>query len=112
MFWTVFTFELAYWFKRPLTLLFFARRELGQGKVPPAQQFLFGGLYQMKMEYTGAQKVQVGDRMTESDKVTCSIKGPSSDFQFEAFFARDAARTPLIIRVPLTSGRFSMELVR
>jgi len=23
MFWTVFTFELAYWFKRPLTLLFF-----------------------------------------------------------------------------------------
>ena len=24
MFWTVFTFELAYWFKRPLTLLFFA----------------------------------------------------------------------------------------
>ena len=24
MFWTVFKFELAYWFKRPLTLLFFA----------------------------------------------------------------------------------------
>src|SRR4051794_2472326 len=23
MFWTVFTFEVAYWFKRPLTLLFF-----------------------------------------------------------------------------------------
>src|SRR5262252_10986395 len=24
MFWPIFTFELAYWFKRPLTLLFFA----------------------------------------------------------------------------------------
>ena len=24
MFWTVFTFEIAYWFRRPLTMLFFA----------------------------------------------------------------------------------------
>jgi hypothetical protein len=28
------------------------------------------------------------------------------------FFARDAARTPLVIRVPLSAGTFSMELVR
>jgi hypothetical protein len=28
------------------------------------------------------------------------------------FFARDAARTPLVIRVPLSVGTFSMELVR
>jgi hypothetical protein len=98
--------------KDALTLLFFARRELGQGKVPPSQQFLFGGLYQMTMTYSGAQKIQVGEQLTDSDKVVCTIKGPASDFQFEAFYARDAARTPLVIRVPLSSGRFSMELVR
>jgi hypothetical protein len=28
------------------------------------------------------------------------------------FFARDAARTPLIIRVPLSLGTFSLELAR
>jgi hypothetical protein len=98
--------------KDALALLFFARRELGQGKVPSAQEFLFGGLYQMSMQYSGAQKIQVGEQLTDSDKVVCTIKGPASDFQFEAFYARDAARTPLVIRVPLTSGRFSMELVR
>jgi len=98
--------------KDALALLFYARRELGQGKVPPAGQFLFGGLYQMSMQYSGAQKVQVGEQLTDSDKVVCTIKGPASDFQFEAYYARDPARTPLVIRVPLSSGRFSMELVR
>ena len=98
--------------KDALTLLYFARRELGQGRVPATQQFLFGGLYQMRMEYAGAQKIAVGDELTDSDRVNCTIKGPSSEFQFEAFFARDAARTPLVIRVPLSNGRFSMELVR
>ena len=95
-----------------LALLYFTRRELGQGKVPPAQQFLFGGLYQIRTEYGGAQKIQVGEKLNDSDKVLCTVKGPSSDFQFEAFYARDPARTPLVIRVPLSSGRFSMELVR
>ncbi len=98
--------------KDALALLYFARRELGQGRVPAAQQFLFGGLYQARLEYAGAQKIPVAEHPTDSDKVNCIIKGPSSEIQFEAFFARDAARTPLVIRVPLAGGRFSMELVR
>jgi hypothetical protein len=40
------------------------------------------------------------------------VKGPKSSFAFEMFFARDAARTPLLVRVPLSAGSFSMELVR
>jgi hypothetical protein len=32
--------------------------------------------------------------------------------QFEVYFARNPARTPLLFRVPLALGRFSMELVR
>jgi hypothetical protein len=40
------------------------------------------------------------------------VTGPKSSFSLETFFARDAARTPLLIRVPLSAGTFSMELVR
>ena len=56
-----------------LALLYFARRELGQGKVPPPQRFLFGGLYEMRMDYGGAQKIQVGDQLNDADKVTCTV---------------------------------------
>ncbi len=31
--------------KDALTLLYYARRELGQGRVPPAQRILLGGIY-------------------------------------------------------------------
>ena len=98
--------------KDALTLLFYARRELGQGRVPPAQQVLFGGLYQATLQYAGPQVIQIGDKPVQSDKVLCSLKGPSSNPQFEIYFARDAARTPLSFSVPLSMGKFSMELVR
>jgi hypothetical protein len=41
-----------------------------------------------------------------------SVKGPKSDFTVEVFYARDAARTPLLIRIPQPVGTLSMELVR
>jgi hypothetical protein len=40
------------------------------------------------------------------------MTGPTSTIKFEMYFARDAARTPLLIRVPLQMGSFAMELVR
>ena len=48
----------------------------------------------------------------EADRLTASLKGPSSDINFEVFFLKDAARTPALVRVPLAMGTFSMELVR
>jgi hypothetical protein len=98
--------------KDALTLLFYARRELGQGRVPPAQQTLFGGLYDVRLDYAGAQTIQVADKPALSDKIVCTLKGVSSNVQFEIYFARDPAPTPLLFRVPLALGRFSMELVR
>jgi hypothetical protein len=98
--------------KDALTFLFFARRELGQGRVPPAQSILMGGLYQVRLDYAGAQSVQVNDRPEPSDKVVCTVKAASSEFRFEMYFARDAARTPLLIKVPFAMGTFSMELMR
>jgi hypothetical protein len=98
--------------KDALTLLFYTRRELGQGRVPPAQQTLFGSLYEVRLDYVGAQTIQVADKPVQSDKVVCNLKGVSSNVQFEIYFARDPARTPLLVKVPLAIGKFSMELVR
>lgn len=98
--------------KDALTLLFYVRREMGQGRVPPAQSVLFGGLYQARLTYGGAQVIQVAEKPVQTDKVVCTLKGPASNVEFEIYFDRDPARTPLLFKVPLPLGKFSMELVR
>jgi hypothetical protein len=91
---------------------YFARREMGQGRVAPADKIYLGSAYSVRMEYTGAMTVPVADKPTVTDHVLVYLKGPKADFNFEIFFARDAARTPLVIRIPMSMGTFSMELVR
>jgi hypothetical protein len=98
--------------KDALTYLFYSRRELGQGRVPAAQQILFGGLYEIRVDYTGAPMIAVGENQVQSDKVTCTIKAGSSEYKIDMYFARDPARTPLLVTTPLTMGKFSMELIR
>ena len=98
--------------KDALTFLFFLRRELGQGRVPPPQQILFGNLYSATLEYVGAPMIRVAGKPEQSDKLICTMTGPASTLKFEVYFARDAARTPLLFKVPLQMGLFSMELVR
>ena len=95
-----------------LTFLYFARRELGQGRVPPPEDVVFGAKYQVRLEYTGEQTIKVGNKPSVTDRVVVTVKGPASETSFEMFFARDPARTPLLIRVPLSLGMFSMELAR
>jgi hypothetical protein len=95
-----------------LSYLFFARNELAQGRVPPDQPVLAGAAYQVRMEYGGTEQVKIGDKSQEADRVTVSLKGPNSDISFEAYFARDKARTPLRVRCPFSLGVFSLELVR
>jgi len=95
-----------------LTFLFYARREMGQGRVPVAQEIIFGAIYNGSFEYTGAETIPVGGKPTVTDKVVCHITGPASDITFDAYFDRDPARTPVSIRVPLPVGKFSLELVR
>jgi hypothetical protein len=38
------------------------------------------------------------------------LKG--GEYSFDVYYARDAARTPLLITAPLAMGKFSMELIR
>jgi hypothetical protein len=95
-----------------LTFLQFARNELAQGRLAPQQQIVFGSVYQIRIEFTGSQTVKIADQNTDSDRILATIKGPSSNLTVELFFARDAARTPLLAKVPLSLGTFTVELVR
>ena len=95
-----------------LTLLYYARREMGQGRVPPAQAAYLGAAYAIRMEYKGEEKIKSGNKPEVTDRLLVTGKGPASNFSFEILFARDAARTPLVVRVPLSIGSFSMELAR
>ena len=95
-----------------LAFLFYTRRELGQGRMPLAQEIIFGATYNGSFEYAGASTITVSNKPVVTDKVICHIRGPASDITFEVYFDRDAARTPVSVRVPLVMGKFSLELVR
>jgi hypothetical protein len=95
-----------------LAFVYFMRREMGQGRVAPAQKVFFGAGYSVSLQYTGAVNITVGDKQVVTDHLLASIKGPKADSSFEIFFARDAARTPLLIKIPVSVGTLSVELVR
>jgi hypothetical protein len=97
--------------KDALTFMQFARSELAQGRLAPQQSVDFGSLYNVRVEYTGAQKIKYGDQTADADRILATIKGPTTDVTVEIFFARDAARTPLLARIPLTLGSFTVELI-
>ena len=98
--------------KDALTFLQFARSELAQGRLAPQQSVVFGAPYSVRIEYTGAQKIKVGDQSVDADRILATIKGPTTDLTVEMFFARDAARTPLVAHIPLALGSFTVELIR
>jgi hypothetical protein len=104
-------FDIASCARDVLTFVYFARRELGQGRVPPQQQVYYGGTYSIRMEYAGAQTIASDGKPTVTDRLLVHWKGPQSSADFDVFFARDAARTPLSVKVPLSAGAFSLELV-
>jgi Protein of unknown function (DUF3108) len=95
-----------------LVYLYSARTELGQGRIAPGAQVYLGGTYSVTLRYTGEATVSVDEKPAVTDRVTISVRGPKADVSAEAYFARDAARTPLVVKLPLSMGTFSMELVR
>lgn len=98
--------------KDALAFLFHVRKELGQGRIPPAQNVYYGSPYRVRLEFKGTQMIKVGEAMENADKVSASVKGPSSAFDVDMFFAKDENRTPLAVKVALPVGQFTMELVR
>ena len=59
-----------------LTFQYFARREMGQGRVPPAGQVFFGSAYDVKMVYTGAMDIPVAGKTVVTDHLNVSASRP------------------------------------
>ena len=95
-----------------LTFLSFVRQELIKGRLPAPQSILFGGQYQIRIQHKGAEMVQMPDGAVEADKLAGAVKTSIGEVVFEMYFARDRTRTPVLIKLPLAMGTFSMELIR
>lgn len=98
--------------KDALTFLYYVRHELGQGRIPPSQDIFFGPQYEVHLEFAGTETIRIADKPVEADHVTASVKGPVAGISFDIFFLKDRARTPALVRVPLSLGTFSMELAQ
>jgi hypothetical protein len=98
--------------KDALTFLFFLRNELAHGRIPQIEKVFYGSPYDTRVEFKGTQTIRVSDAPVVADHVVATIKGPNSQNTVEVFFAHDATRTPVMVRVPFAMGSFSMELVR
>jgi hypothetical protein len=94
-----------------LTLLQFVRKELAQGRLPSQQPAILGSVYQVRLEYLGSTPVTLGNQQVDADRFRTSIKGPASDFTLELFLARDAARTPVMLKIPVSLATFTVELI-
>jgi hypothetical protein len=94
-----------------LSFLYYLRRELGQGRMPPNDVVLAGAQYRISMVYAGEKSIDRDQKKVAADQINCTVKGPASETHLEILFARDAARTPLVVRCPLAFGTFSLELV-
>jgi hypothetical protein len=97
--------------KDALAFLYCLRRELAQGRLPGAQTVIFGGEYRLRLEHGGRQQVRAGGREFAADRILVTASGQASETSIEVFLAQDAVRRPLLVRVPLALGAFSLELV-
>ncbi len=93
-----------------MAFLQFARQELAQGRLATNQAVYLGGKYDVQLTYTGTESIKQEKGMVETDKVRVSIHGAKADTTFEILFARDEVRTPLMARLPLALGTFTVEL--
>lgn len=94
-----------------LTFLFHLREELRRNRLPRTETVYFGSPYSLRLENRGLASVAAGGRAHQADLINVTATGPASDLDFELYFARDAARTPVSVRVPFALGVFTMELV-
>jgi hypothetical protein len=98
--------------KDALTYLYFVRHELSQGRLPQPATVYFGAPYQVRLEFAGTEAIRLGEQQVQADHLTGSVKGQVADAHFDLYFLKDAQRTLALVKLPLSLGTFSMELVK
>ncbi len=93
-----------------LAFLQFARQELAQGRLVPQPSVVFGSLYNVRLEFGGTETIKKLGQPVEADRIHVTIKGPASNLGVDVFFAKDDVRTPVLARIPLPLGTYSVEL--
>lgn len=93
-----------------LAYLQFARQQLAQGLLAPQQPVILGGAYNVRLEFGGTETVKKLGKTIEADRIHATIKGAATELGVDVFFAKDEARTPVLARIPLSLGTFSVEL--
>ncbi len=97
--------------KDALASLYFVRRDLAAGRIPPPEDVFFGARYRLRLEYKRTHWLPWGDERRHADEIEVDVRGPSSRHRFQAFFGQDEARTPLLVQVEFEDRVFSMRLV-
>ena len=97
--------------KDALAFLYFLRQSLAMGRIPPPDDLYFGAGYLVSLTFAETLSLSTARGNLESEKILVDISGPKSQHSFEIFFAKDAARTPLLVRVPFDVGTFSLKLL-
>ena len=94
-----------------LAYLYYLRQDLAQGRVPPPDDFNFGTQMQISVSYVETREIEARGRRQEADRLLIYVTGGEKPINIEVFLAKDDARTPLLLRVPLELGTFSLQLV-
>jgi hypothetical protein len=93
-----------------LAFLQFARKKLEGGQLAPQQPVVLGGTYDIRLEFSGSETVKSNGKPVQADRIQATIKGPASEITVQVLFSKDAARTPILVRIPLSLGTFTAEL--
>ncbi len=93
-----------------LAYLYSLRQDLAQGRVPPPDDFNYGSQYQISVSYVETRDIEAGGKTQPADRLLVDVSGGEKPVNIELFLAQDAARTPLVIRVPFELGTFSLKL--
>ena len=96
--------------QRRADLPYSLRHDLAQGRVPPPDDLNFGAQYQITISYVETREIEAGGKIQQADRLLVDVSGRESTVNIELFLAQDAARTPLLIRVPFELGTFSLKL--
>jgi hypothetical protein len=71
-----------------VAFVYYARVELGQGRVAAPQQVFFGKAYSVSFEYIGPEEIPSGGKSVTADGIHATVKGPKADFRCDMFCAR------------------------